>query len=388
MANASHGLLLSPGTQSVGTPARSLPSARVAETAFRKVHCAAAEREPDRVTTDVATAGNYTESAARLTELADYIVPFTLRAACDLEIADHLADGPRSIEELAERTGTHAPSLYRAMRVLACKGVFTETDPGVFAMTPLAEPLRSDHPRSLRAAYPLLAPDIQAWALLDHSLRTGQPAFDRAHGKRAWDFFAEHPSDNARFNASQQAVTRREVRGLIPGYDWGAFDTIVDVGGGNGAFLAALLAAFPSLTGTVFDQPHVVSGAGPVLAAHGVTDRCQVVGGSYLDSVPGGSDAYVLKRIVYSMDDDEAVVALRNIRRAMRPDSRMLIIEPVLAPGNEFEWGKLYDLLLLVMSGGGGRSHEQMERLLTQAGLELVRVISTKSLPITEARPG
>jgi hypothetical protein len=339
------------------------------------------------VITDAATAGNYTESAARLTELADYIVPFTLRAACDLKIADHLVDGPRSVEELAELTGTHAPSLYRALRVLACKGVFAETEPGVFAMTPLAEPLCSGHSRSLREAYPLLAPDIQAWAQLDHTLRTGEPGFDRAHGKRAWEFFAEHPNDSVRFDASQQAVTRREVRALIPAYDWDTFDTVVDVGGGNGAFLAALLAAFPSLTGTVFDQPHVVAGAGPVLAEHGVRDRCRVVGGSYLDTVPAEADAYLMKRILYSMRDEEAVVALRNVRAAMRPDSRMLIIEPVLSPGNEFEWGKLYDLLLLVMSGAGGRSHEQLERLLGKADLELVRVIPTKSLPITEIRP-
>ena len=338
-------------------------------------------------TDERAVAGNYTESAARLTEMADYIVPFTLRAACDLKIADHLAGGPRSVGELAELTGTHAPSLYRAMRVLACKGVFAETDPGVFAMTPLADPLRSDHPRSLREAYPLLAPDIQAWALLDHSLRTGQPAFDQAHGKSAWEFFAERPADSARFDASQQAVTRREVRTLIPAYDWASFGTIVDVGGGNGAFLAALLAAFPSVTGTVFDQPHVVAGAGPVLAEHGVTDRCQAAGGSYLESAPAGADAYVMKRIMYSMQEQEALRALRTVRAAMRDDSKMLIIEPVLVPGNAFEWGKLYDLLLLTMSGGGGRSHEQMEQLLRQAGLELVRVIPTKSLPITEARP-
>jgi O-methyltransferase domain len=339
------------------------------------------------VSTDQSAVANYAESAARLTEMADYIVPFTLRAVCDLKIADHLVGGPRSVEELAALTGTHAPSLYRALRVLACKGVFTETEPGVFAMTPLAEPLRSDHPKSLRDAYPLLAPDIQAWALLDYTLRTGKPAFDKAHGKGAWAFFAERPEDSARFDASQQAVTRREVRALVPAYDWASLGSVIDVGGGNGAFVSAVLAAFPSLTGAVFDQPHVVAGAGPVFAAAGVTERCQAIGGSYLESVPAGAGGYVLKRVVYSMHDDEALIALRNVRAAMRADSRMLIIEPVLAPGNDFEWGKLYDLLLLTMSGGGGRSSEQMERLLAKADLELTRVISTKSLPITEARP-
>ncbi len=328
-----------------------------------------------------------TSRTARLTELADYIVPFTLRAACDLRIADHLADGPLHVEELARLTKTHGPSLYRAMRVLASRGVFAETDPGVFSMTPLAEPLRSDHPLSLREAYPLLAPDIRTFALLDHTLRTGEPAFDKANGKNPWAYFAEHPAESARFDASQQAVTRREARALVPGYDWASFRTVVDVGGGNGAFIAALLTAFPTMRGTVFDQPHVVAIAPAVLAEHGVADRCAVVGGSYLDAVPAGADAYVVKRVMYSMRDDDATVMLRAIRAAMHADSRLLVIEPVVSPGNEFDWGKLYDLLLLVMSGGGGRTREQLGGLFGQAGLELTRVVQTRSLPIIEARP-
>ncbi|OLT19130.1 methyltransferase [Actinomadura sp. CNU-125] len=330
---------------------------------------------------------NDVQALRRLNEMADYIVPFTLRAVCDLRIADHLADGPRTIDELAELTGTHAPSLYRAMRVLATKDVFTETGPGVFGMTPLAEPLRGDHPQSLRDAYPLLAPDVRAWALLAHSLRTGEPAFDEANGKGAWEYFAEHPEESARFDASQRAVTRREIRALIPAYDWASLGSVVDVGGGNGAFAAAILAAHPGLAGTVFDQPHVVAGADPVLTEHGVAGRCAVVGGDYRRSVPEGAGGYVLKRVMYSMDDEQAVAVLRLVRAAMRPDGRVLVIEPVVVPGNDFDWGKLYDLLLLTMSGGGGRTREQIERVLGAADLELVRVISTKSLPIIEARP-
>lgn len=326
-------------------------------------------------------------SAARLTELADYIVPFTLRAVCDLRIADHLADGPHSIDELAKLTGTHSLSLYRAMRVLACKGVFVETEPGVFAMTTLAEPLLGDHPWSLRDAYPLLAADIQAWAMLDHTLRTGKPAFDQAHGKSAWEYFAEHPEEGARFDASQRAVTRREARALVPAYDWGIFRTVVDIAGGTGEFVSAILSAFPSLRGTIFDQPHVVTGVPSVLAEHGVEQRCEVVGGSYLEWVPPGADAYTAKRALYSMHDEEAGRMLRVVRAAMKADSKLLLIEPVVDPGNAFNWGKLYDLLLLTMSGGGSRTREQLQALLHDADLELVRVIPTRSLPIIESRP-
>ncbi|HEY3956674.1 MAG TPA: methyltransferase [Streptosporangiaceae bacterium] len=326
-------------------------------------------------------------SLRELTKLADYIVPFALRAVCDLRVADHLADGPRSVEDLALATGSHARTLYRAMRVLACNGVFTETEPRVFAMTPLAEPLRTDSPWSVREAYPLLTADIMAWAHLGHTLRTGEPAFARANGMDAWEWFAAHPAESARFDASQQAVTRREVRSLIPAYPWGSFETIVDVGGGTGAFICALLAAFPALRGTLFDQPHVVAAAGPVLAAAGVAGRCEVVGGSFLEAVPAGAQAYVLKRIVYGLGDEDAVGVLRLIRAAMRPGGRVLIIEPVVVPGNEFDRGKLYDLLLVTMSGGGGRTREELEEILAKADLELVRVIATSSLPIIEARP-
>jgi len=327
------------------------------------------------------------QSVVRLTEIADYIVPFTLRAICELRIADHLVDGPRTVEDLATLTGTHAPTLHRALRALACKGVFTEVEPGVFDLTPLAQPLRSDHPVSLRDAYPLLAPDIEAWAVFDHSIRTGQAAFDEAHGKGYWEYMAEHPHDSARFDASQQAATRLELRTALPAYDWGSFQTIVDVGGGNGAFLSGILAKFKSLRGTLYDLPHVVDAAAPVLADRGVTDRCEVVGGSFFESVPAGADAYLLKRILYGWDDDRAAALLRVVRAGMRDDSRLLILEPIVQPGDEFNVGKLYDLLLLAMVGGGARSPERLEELFVKADLELVRIVPTMMLPIVEARP-
>ncbi|MEV6304149.1 methyltransferase [Actinoplanes sp. NPDC051861] len=326
-------------------------------------------------------------SVARLTELADYVIPFALRAACDLRIADHLADGPRSVADLAAATGTRPRALLRVLRALAARGVFTEGPPETFALTALAEPLRSDHPRSLREAYPLITADVQAWGHLDHSLRTGRAAFDEAHNVDYWTHMQRHPADGARFDASQRAVSRREIKALLPAYDWGSFRTVVDVGGGNGTFLAALLAEYPHLSGVLFDQPHVVSSSGPVLAERGVSDRCTVLGGDFRTEVPAGGDGYVIKRALYDLDDPGAEEVLRAIRAAIRPDGRLLVIEPVVEPGDEFDWGKLYDVLLMVMRGGGSRSREELTALFGRTGFRLERVLRPKGLPIVEARP-
>lgn len=326
-------------------------------------------------------------SAARLSELADYVVPFVLRAVCDLRVADQLADGPRTVDELAHATGTQPLPLYRALRALACRGVFTEVSPRTFALTPLAEPLRTDHPGSLADAYPLLEADIRAWAAFGHSLRTGEAAFDQVHGTDYWTYMQRHPEESARFDASQEAVTRRELRTMLDSYDWSAFGTVVDVGGGNGTFLAGILERYRQLRGVVFDQPHVVAGARAVLAEHGVADRCEVVGGSFLDRVPSGGDAYLLKRIMYAWNDEDACRMLRAIRAAMRPSSRLLLIEPLLEPGDEFDWGKLYDVLLLTMAGGGGRNLQQLKVLFARSDLKLERIVTTRMSPIIEVRP-
>ncbi|MDF2704688.1 MAG: tcmN1 [Nonomuraea muscovyensis] len=325
-------------------------------------------------------------SYVRLTELADYIVPFALRVVCDLGVADHLVDGPLSVDRLAESTGSHASSLRRVMRALACRGIFTEVSEDRFALTPLAEPLRSDHPLSLREAYPLLPGDVKAWAHFDHSVRTGEPAFDQAHGQSYWDYLAQRPDELRAFNASQQAATRLELRTLLPAYDWGSLETVVDVGGGNGAFLAGLLAKFPRLHGTLLDQPDMAAQAHEVLAAAEVAGRCEVVGGSFFDEVPPGADAYLLKRILYGWDDERAVQLLRTVAAAMKPRSRLLVLEPVRKPGNEFDVGKTYDLLLFAMAGGRVRGADEIGALCARAGLRVERVVDTMMLPIVEVR--
>jgi SAM-dependent methyltransferase len=323
----------------------------------------------------------------RLTELGDYVVPFALRVACEMRVADHLIEGPRSIADLAAATGAQPATLHRMLRTLAGRGVFAEPEAGVFALTPLSQPMRSDHPLSLREAYPLLAGDVAAWGRLDHSVRTGEAAFEFVHGQTYWQYMSEHSDENLRFNRSQLAATRLELRAILPAYPWDSLRTLVDVGGGNGAFLAGILARFKHLHGIVLDQPHVVSGAPDVLAAAKVADRCDVVGGSFFDGVPKHADAYILKRVLYHWDDEHAAKLLRVVRDAMRPDSKLLILEPIMQHGETNMVGMLFDLLLLTMAGGGGRTPERLDQLLRDAGLKLAHVTRTFMTPIAEVVP-
>lgn len=333
-------------------------------------------------------------SVVRLTQLADYVIPFSIRVASELRVADHLVDGPRPVAELAEATASHPPALLRLLRALASKGVFVETEPAVFGLSDLAQVLRSDHPLSLADAYPLLSCDVDAWGHLDHSVRTGQAAFDLVHGVDYWRYLADHPDESRRFNASQQAATRLELRSVLSAYPWGDLATVVDVGGGNGAFLAGILSRFHRLRGTVFDLPHVVAEAPKVFADAGVADRGEAAGGSFLSPsthtpIPPGVDAYLLKRVLYHWSDEDASVLLSTVRAAMGPHSRLLIIEPVVdsvAADQGYGTGLLYDLLLLTMAGGGAREVAAIESLVRAAGMRLVRTIGTLTLPILEVR--
>ncbi|WP_328852724.1 methyltransferase [Micromonospora globbae] len=323
----------------------------------------------------------------RLTELADYTVPFTVRVVAELGVADQLVDGPRPVTELAEATGAHAPSLLRALRALAGKGIFTEVEPEVFGLTPLAEPLRTDHPLSLRDAYPLLAADVRAWAGLGRSLRTGEAAFPRTHGTDYWSYLAAHPADSVAVDRWMSSLTRLHLRTVLPAWPWGQAREVVDVGGGDGAFLAGLLPRFPALRGTLLDLPHVVAAAPELLDRAGVADRCRIVPGSFFDPVPAGADLYVLKTILPGWDDAEATAILRRIAEAMRPHSRLLLLEAIIPAGDVFDVAKLVDVHTLVLTGGRHRTRDELVDLLADAGLRLDRVVPTPTLTVIAAGP-
>ena len=313
-----------------------------------------------------------------------------IHVVATLGVADLLEDGPRSVDELAQATGTHAPTLYRLLRALASVGVFAEEPDGQFRSTPLAEYLRTNAPRSLRAWAMQIGQQYlwTSWGHLLHSVRTGEPAFPELYGTTAWEYRQAHPEEDAVFNAAMTALSAGVVEAILQSYDFSGMGVLMDVGGGEGVLLAAILAVNPALHGVLFDQPHVVTAANNLLERAGVADRCEVVSGSFFESVPGGADAHLLKSIVHDWDDTATVKILRACRAAIADSGRLLVVEPIIRAGNEPDPAKFSDLNMLVMLGGQERTADDFERLYAEAGFRLTDIIRTgSSMAIIEGVP-
>jgi hypothetical protein len=334
------------------------------------------------------TADDLTPSAALRELVNGYRVSQAIHVAATLGLADLLADGPRTSDELAAETETHAPSLYRLMRALAAAGVLHEQDDRRFSLTEIGTCLRSDVRDSLRGWAAFVGRPYQwaTWSSLLYSIRTGESAFGHVHGMDAWKYRAQHPEDGAIFDAAMASVTGRVNASLLDAYDFGRFGTIVDVGGNRGTLLAALLTRYPALRGVLFDLPHVVAGASDLLERAGVADRCRVVGGSFFAGVPTGGDAYLLKAIVHDWDDEEAAAILRACRRAMPDAATLLVVERIVAPPNEGAEAKFSDLQMLAGLAGRERTLEEFETLLAAAGFRPVELFPSGSdLTVIEA---
>lgn len=320
--------------------------------------------------------------AAELMRLiGGYQVSQAIHVAASLGIADVLRDGPRSNDEIALATGTHARSLYRLMRALAAVGVFEEQADRRFVLAPLGECLRSDAPQSRRtwAAYAGRPYVWQSWGALLHNVRTGETAFDSLHGAGIWEWRAGRPEESGLFDAAMTALSRIAADAIAEACDFSAFGCVVDVGGGQGALLAGILARHAGVRGILYDLPHVVSGAQPVLEAAGVSDRCQIRGGDFFSTVPEGGDAYVVKSVLMDEEDDEAIAILRACRLAMTPAARLLVIERMVGQPNQSPEGKFSDLNMMVMTGGRERTEEEFAALFSAAGFRLDQVIATSS---------
>lgn len=318
-----------------------------------------------------------------------YRVSQALHAVAMLGIADLLQAGPKGVDELAKATGTHAPTLSRLLVALASVGVFAETD-GHFGLTPLAECLRTDSPDSVRAWAMNIGLQFHwtSWGHLLDSVRTGEPSFPQLYGTTVWDYRSRHPEENDIFNAAMTALSMGVGDAVVRSYDFSRFGVLVDVGGGEGALLAAILAANPSLRGILFDQPHVVASAEALLDRAGVAERCQIVTGSFFESAPAGADAYLLKSIVHDWDDATAVTILRRCREAIVDTGKLLVVEHVIRSANEPDPAKFLDLSMLVMLGGRERAAEDFGRIYAEAGFRLTEVIPTGSgFSIIEGAP-
>jgi hypothetical protein len=305
-----------------------------------------------------------------------FAVSQALRVAADLEIADQLAAGERCADDLAAQTGSHAEALYRVMRLLAAEGVFCETSARRFELTEVGAVLRSDGASSPRELIRMLNREpYLAFAQLGHSVRTGQPAFEEVFGKPRFDWLADHPAEAALFQRAMISLSQGSNCAIAETFDFASFSRVVDVGGGHGQLLSAILSRHPHLSGVLFDLPSGIEAAR--LGEDGPLPRTELVAGSFFDAVPAGADVYVLKKVIHDWNDEQAATILRNCRDAMAPQGRVLVAETIIPTGNEADSIKLVDANMLVVTGGVERTEAQYAMILAAAGLRLKRVIPT-----------
>ena len=326
--------------------------------------------------------------------MLQYVTGFWMSRAlyvlAKLGIPDLLQSGPKSVEELAQATETHAPSLYRLLRALASNGLVKIEDDGRFALTPLSETLVTDAPGSVRwfIISELGQEHYPAWGNLMHSVKTGEIAFDNHFGADIWKYFAQNAEDAAVFNNSMIGMTAVANEAIMSRYDFSPFNKIVDIGGGHGGLITSILKQNPHAKGVLFDADVVIEGARPRLEAAGVADRCEAVSGDFFKAVPEGGDAYVMKWIIHDWEDEKAITILKNCRSQMQPNGRLIIVDCVVPENNEPDFSKTFDLNMMVMTGGKERTAAEFAQLLTAAGFKLLRVIPT-DLPtsLVEAQP-
>jgi len=316
--------------------------------------------------------------------LSGFMRTQAISVATRLGVPDVVSSTPSDIGDIARAVGADESALYRLMRYLATEGIFTEDTARAFSETPLSVGLRSDAPATARwLALMLGAEHYGAWGEALHSFVTGEPAFDHVHGKSFFEYLGDHPDLSRIFDSAMAAGARGRAAALAE-YDWSDVERVVDVGGGNGAALAIVLARHPHLRGTVFDLPTVVEGAANVLSAAGVQDRCDVVGGDFfVDDLPR-ADVYVLSQILHDWNDERAGAILDNCRRGLTEHDRLLLVERILEDGPDSAFHKLLDLHMLVLLGGKERTETEWRSLLAEHGFGVQQITESG---LIEARP-
>jgi C-methyltransferase len=312
-----------------------------------------------------------------------------ITVAAELGVADALADGPLPIDELAVRVEADADALRRLLRALISRGIFRLRRDGRYELNSLADTLRSDAAVSMKSAARFYGSQEQRerWTLLVDSIRTGDAVVESLRGKESFDYFAENPELAKLFNETMTNISEMTDATVVAGYDFSAYPTIVDVGGGHGPLLAAILAAAPASRGVLYDLPQVVANAPSLLREQGVADRVAIAEGSFFDSVPGDGDAYVLKNIIHDWNDGKAGQILRNVRAAAGPRATVLLIEFVIPEHDRDFPGKWVDLEMMLNLGARERTAAEYRNLLSQAGFRMTRVVQTASpLSVVEAR--
>lgn len=304
-----------------------------------------------------------------------------VHVAAKLKLADLLKGGPRTAEDLATAAGVQAPALYRVLRALASVGVFAETTGRRFKLTPLAATLQTGVPASMRGFALMINENWMwdAWEELLHGVKTGGVPFHQAHGVAAFEYLEKHPEDLEVFGQAMTSISATDNPAIAAASKFSGNQTLVDVGGGHGSLLAAILKANPKLRGVLFDQPSVIARAekDQHVTAKGIAERCTLESGSFFEAVPKGGDAYIMKSVLHDWNDEECVKILANCRAAMNQKGKVLVVDHVIPPGNDPGWGKLVDIQMLII-GGRERTKKEFAAMFAAARLKLTRVVPTK----------
>lgn len=312
--------------------------------------------------------------------LTGYWLSMAVSTAAKLGVADKLAAGPMYYVDLAAAVGAQTKTLHRLMRALASVGVFAEPAPGRYALTPISQILRAGVPGSMRDMAVMLTTPSHwlPWGRLDESVIKGISVAEDVFGKPLWDYFRENPDEGAWFNAAMSNFTAMTGQAVTAVYDLSECECIVDVGGGHGLLLATLLRAAPASRGVLFDLPQTVAGAGAFF--EDISSRVEVVGGDFFKAVPAGGDCYAMKHILHDWSDDQCVQILANIKRAMAPEGRVLVVESLVPETPGPHLAHLMDLNMLAMTPGGcERTESEFAALFARAGLRLHEVVPTQS---------
>jgi hypothetical protein len=295
--------------------------------------------------------------------------------AAKLGIADLLTGGGRPIDNLARELNVDEPTLFRLLRALASIGIFRIDEDSVVESTPLAEPLRTDHPDSVKDFAVMINEEVyQAFGGLLGQVRSGKPAFYERFGMPIFHYYDAHPEVAAVFHRGMNNWSDWDTPAIVEGYDFSRVRRVVDVGGGNGALLSALMGRYPTLSGALFERPTAIEAA--AAGEGGPLPRCELIVGDFLhDDIPRGADLYVIKHVIDGWPDDGAAWILRRIRDAMTDDARLLVADCVIEPGNDPSFVKWLDMLVLTTTEGRMRQVSEYPRVFSEAGLRLERVI-------------
>jgi SAM-dependent methyltransferase len=316
-----------------------------------------------------------------------FTVSKALQAVAELGIADLLYDSPKSCKELAEASSTHAPTLHRLLLALAGLGIFRQDEEGRFTNTKLSEPLRSDAENSIRDHIRFIPHDgnMLAWMRLQDALRTGKSTFKNANGVPLWEYLEKHSELECLFDRAMTGITTVQVEKIIAYYDFSAFSSIVDIGGGQGLLLTEILQAYPKMLGILLERDAVAERAENFFEKKGVADRCKVISGDFFYSIPSGHDLYMMKMVLHNWSNEDALRILRRCRDVMLPQGKLIIFDMLMEDGIHPE--RWIDLHMLICIGGKERTKEEFDVLLSHSGFKMTKTNQLGSIGIVEAIP-